>query len=124
MKTTIKNTIEAITEYLQNLTNNELISIHNEFCQSQNNSDNEIYNNEDDFFETYFGSKTLDAVRAVCYGDYRYTDEFVMFDGYANLQSFNSPSSYVDISDIANDILENSENYYGIELEEEETKEN
>lgn len=42
--------------------------------------------NDEDFFEIYF-SKADDAVRAVCYGDYNYADDYVKFDGYGNLES-------------------------------------
>ncbi|MEX5585797.1 hypothetical protein, partial [Pseudomonas lurida] len=31
--------------------------------------------------------KPMEAVRAVFYGDYRYTDDYVKFDGYGNLES-------------------------------------
>lgn len=122
MKTVIKNTIEAITDYLNELDNNELVSIHNEYCQSQNYADNEIYNNDEEFFNMFFEGKVLDAVRAVSYGEYNYSNDYVIFNGYGNLESFNNPSAHVDISEIANDILENPENY-DIELEEVEEEE-
>jgi len=115
---TIKNTLEAVQEYLNNLDDSEIVRIHNEYCQSCNNSDDEIYNNDEDFFNTFFDGKVLEAVRAVSFGEYNYSDEYVVFNGYANLESFNNPSSHVDIDSIANDILENPENYYDIELEE------
>ena len=117
--TTVKNTIESITDYLNELDNEGLVSIHNQYCQSCNYSDDEIYFNDEDFFNTYFEGKVLEAVRAVSFGEYRYQDEYVIFNGYGNLETFNNPTDHVDISAIAADILENKENY-DIELEETE----
>lgn len=45
------------------------------------------YNNNEDFFRTFFDNKIDEAVRAVCYGDYRYMDDYVQFNGYGNLKS-------------------------------------
>lgn len=122
-QTTIPNTAEAVKEYLNELTSAELVSIHNEYTQSCNSSDNEIYNNEEEFFNMFFENKAMEAVRAVSYGEYNYSHDYVIFNGYGNLVSFNDPSGEIDIDAISADILENPENYCGIELEEEEEEE-
>ncbi len=122
MTTTIKNTFEAITDYLNELTNSELVQAHNQYCQNQNYSDDEIYSNDESFFEMFFQDNVLEAVRAVSYGDYSYSNDYVIFNGYANLESFNNPADHVDITAIAADILESPEEY-DIELEEEEENE-
>ncbi len=123
MKNYIKNNLEAIKDYIDNLDDDEQIRLHNEFCQSHGNGDDEIYDNDDDFFNTFFDNRTIEAVRAVCYGEYNYTDSYVKFNGYANLVSFNNPENEIDITEIAEDILDNPGNYYDIELEEEEEEE-
>lgn len=120
MKTTIKNNLEAAIEYLNSLDNNELVNIHNEYCQSAGYGDDEIYTNDEEFFNTFFSGKVIEAVRAVSYGEFNFSDEFVKFNGYGNLESFNRPEDHVDINAIAADILENPHNYYDIEIEEEE----
>lgn len=117
MNTIYKN-FDSVKEYLNNLDDSELVGVHNEYCQSVNNSDDEIYINDEDFFNTFFDGKVLEAVRAVSYGEYNYSHEYVKFNGYGNLESFDDPSDNVDLKSIAADILENPENYYGIELEE------
>lgn len=119
----VKNTLEAITEYLNDLTNSELVNLHNQYCQSAGYSDDEIYINDEDFFNTFFEEKTLEAVRAVCFGEYRYQDDYVIFNAYGNLESFNNPAEHIDIKAIAADILENPEIYSDIELEETEEAE-
>ena len=48
-----------------------------------------IDEDDDDFFDMMFGTNVLDAVRAVCYGDYNYQDDYVRFDAYGNLESAN-----------------------------------
>ena len=118
MKNYIAATTEAITEYLTDLSASELVSIHNEYCESQNLSDSGIYSNDEEFFDNFFSGRVVDAVRAACYGEYNYGHDWVMFNGYGNLESTSSPERWIDLPAIAADILEYPENYYGIELEE------
>ena len=81
----------AIIEFLDNIDNFEeifeLVSIINSYDGSL--SEIEFFYNEEEFFDIFFGINTIDAVRAVCYGDYKFEDEFVMFNAYENLESFN-----------------------------------
>lgn len=44
--------------------------------------------NDEDFFENYFRTKD-EVARAICYGDYNYTDEYVRINAYGNLESAN-----------------------------------
>lgn len=120
MKTAVKNNIESIKEWFDELTTADQVEAHNIYAREQS-SDDEIHSNDDDFFNTYFENRTLEAVRAVCYGEYKYTDEYVVFNGYGNLESFNNPEDHISVGEIAADILENPENYeHMIELEETE----
>lgn len=125
MKTYIKKSVEAITEFLNELDSNELVNIHNEYCQSVNYSDDEIYNNDEEFFNVFFENRVLEAVRAVSYGEYKYTDDYIQFNGYGNLMTYNeyNVTECIDITSIADDILENEQNYNNIELEELEEEE-
>lgn len=43
--------------------------------------------NDEEFFNVFFEGKPMEAVRAAIYGDYRYTDDYVKFNGYGNLVS-------------------------------------
>jgi hypothetical protein len=115
MKTEVNNTIEDVREHLNNLSNEELISLHNQYCESVNDMDSQIFNNDEEFFEVYL-PKSTDAIRACQYGDHRYADNFVQFNGYANLESFDNVSDRVNHDEIASDIIENEQNYYDIEL--------
>jgi hypothetical protein len=120
--TVLTNTREAVIEHLESLDNDELVAIHNQYCDTESYMDDFIYSNDENFFEEEFSGEVMKAVRAVTFGDYRYHDDYVQFNGYANLESFNSPDKYVDIPSIAESILEHPSDY-DIELEDEEDSE-
>lgn len=48
----------------------------------------EVFENDEEFFDTFFCESPNEAVRSALYGDYTYTDDYVRFDGYNNLESF------------------------------------
>jgi hypothetical protein len=89
MNTQTQTKREFIINAINEMTPSELIDLNNTYCQSANICDSEIYSNDEDFFETFFGTETLKAVQATQYGDYRYYDDYVTFNGYGNLDSFN-----------------------------------
>jgi hypothetical protein len=87
-----------------------------------------IFDNESEFFNMHFDN-AIDAVMATCYGNYNYTDKFVVFNGYGNLETLDSLSDkdLVDSIDaIAEDVADNFRFYsylFGIDeadFEEEE----
>jgi hypothetical protein len=80
--------MKNIIEQINNLSESDLVRLNNLYCIAMNYNNDEIYNNDEDFFDTFFKS-TFDAVRAISYGSYVYSDEYVKFDGYGNLVSFN-----------------------------------
>ena len=47
----------------------------------------EYWNNDEEFFNTFFYNNPMEAVRSEFYGDYHYCDKYVKFDGYGNLKS-------------------------------------
>ena len=49
----------------------------------------EYYDNDEEFFNTFFYNNPTEAVRSAYYGDYNYCDKYVRFNGYMNLESFN-----------------------------------
>ena len=104
----IETYYDFIIDYLVNLKDDELLDQWNEYC-SEEDMDSYIYYNDEYFFEEYFSNNPTEAVRAVCYGDYRYMDTFVVFDGYGNLESFFSHKldNYIYISDLASYLEDN-----------------
>jgi hypothetical protein len=82
--------IQAINE----MTQNELVQLNNEYCQQINASDSEIFINDEEFFNTFFDNKPFEVARSTFYGDYNFSHEYVIFNGYGNLETF----GYMDVS--------------------------
>ena len=114
---TIKNNYESVLSFLEGLDDATIINMHNIYCMNASLKDGTIYINDEEFFETFF-TVALDAVRSVCYGEYNYTDNYVVFNGYGNLDSSDRFDEWIDKGKITNDILENEGSYSNfIELE-------
>ena len=100
--------MEKLKEYLkENLTNDNL----KEMARSVNSYNGALdcldyWENGEEFFETMFQTKD-DVVRAICYGDYNYTDEYVRFNAYGNLTSVNEWEYEQEIEDYKNEIIDN-----------------
>ena len=67
----------------------------------------QVYENDEDFFEMFFEGKAVEAVRATQYGDYRYSDDLVRFNGYANLDSFSECQYEEELKSSIDEIIEN-----------------
>lgn len=106
-------------EQVERMTDSEKVAAWNQMCQDQNRSDDEIFSNDEEFFSTFF-SDTMEAVRAVCFGEYRYQDEWVTFNGYGNLESSNDPDQFIDDDELINAIEEDPSSYDVEEFEEED----
>ena len=69
-----------------------------------------VFDNDEEFFDVFFDSR-LDIVRAICYGNYNYSDEYVNFDGYGNLVSYDEYEYEKLLTDNINDITNNLIDY-------------
>ena len=80
-----------IMDYITDIENFDMVFNLVQIINSYDGSFSEIeyFYNTDEFFEIFFGLNTMDAIRAVCYGDYRINEEFVKFNAYNNLESAN-----------------------------------
>ena len=87
---TKEQVINQIIDLINGMDDHELVILNNEYCESANIYDSEIFANDDEFFEIFFDNNTLRAIQATQFGDYRYHDNWVTFNGYGNLDSFNS----------------------------------
>ena len=115
--TTEEKKLKSIVDQINNLDNENLIRLNNKYCQEANYSDNEIYGNDEDFFETFFSNNVIDAVRAATYGEYNFSDNYVKFNGYGNLESFNyfgTDDLVESVYTIAEFILENENDFDGL----------
>lgn len=48
--------------------------------------------NDEDFFNTYYNGNPYELARAISYGSYEFTDEYVRIDIYGNLESISEYS--------------------------------
>ena len=87
-KTATEIIVSNIIETINAMDASELIQLNNEYCMSINAPDSEIYTNDEEFFITFFSDSPMRLAQAICYGDYHYYHEFVRFNGYGNLETF------------------------------------
>lgn len=79
---------ETFYKYLYIVDNFEdLGSLYDEIDNKEDLESVDYYPNAEEFFNTFYMDKPYKLVQAIAYGDYRYSDNFVKFDGYANLKS-------------------------------------
>ena len=71
----------------------------------------EAYENDEFFFETFF-SNPMEAVRATQFGNYNYSDDYVRFNGYGNLDSCSEWELLEDLKDNVDEIIDNLVIYY------------
>lgn len=104
-------------EILEDLHSKEKLDYYNRYCDYNNDFNSIIYPNDDNFLKTVFNSDVVALAKAITYGDYKYNDKYVKFNGYGNLQSYNGLQAALEDnfedSEIMDFILEDK----GIDLE-------
>lgn len=121
--------LEKIIKCIQNMTANEMVSLHNEYCYETNCFDDEIFDT-DRLDEICNGQSVEWIIHRVYFGEYHPQADYIKFNGYGNFQSIfkYELSEYIDETAIAEYIIENDECFYNDDikaiLEEEEEEEN
>ena len=113
---------EALASFVDGLDERNLVSLWNEYClEGKGHMNDFIYFNDEDFFIENFNNP-YDVVRCIHFGDYKYNDKYVIFNGYANLESFNDPEEKVYKSELVEWLVDNLKvaEDYGFEYEEED----
>ena len=122
--------IAAINE----MTDSELVALNNAYCESANCPDDEIFSNDEDFFNTFFANNPAEVARSIHFGDYKWHHTWVQFNGYGNLESIeymDGEKLPISVAGMAKYIAEHQEDFTdvfdmaGLELSEllEETTE-
>ena len=76
-----------------------------------------VYENDEEFFEMFFQGNPMEVARAIYYGNYKYMDEYVRFDGCGNLESLDDYQYEQELKDNINEIIDElMENYNNIYL--------
>lgn len=112
MKTQFES-IEEVEELAANWNASQWVSANNTYCSENGYTDNEIFDFDDDFFNTFFESKPMEAARSAHFGEINWNDDYITFNGYGNLKSISkyAVEREIDTKAIIEDILENPENY-------------
>ena len=100
------NKIESLKELLLN---DKQLSL--DICNEINSWNGEldqfdVCSNDEEFFNVYFNDNPAEAVRAAFYGDYKYMDEYVRFDGYGNIESLDQYQLENEVEIYINDIID------------------
>ena len=111
---------DALASFVDDLDDKHLVSLWNEHCLD-GRMDDFIYLNDEDFFIENFNNP-YDVVQRIHFGDYRYNDVYVIFNGYANLESFSDPEEKVYKPELVEWLVDNLKvaEDYGFEYEEDE----
>lgn len=100
---------EKFLEAWNDLDRSDKIACFNEYA-SEYNPDNAIYNFDEDFFNMFYEGKPMEAVRSAFFGNIsNWSDEYIRFNGYANLVSMNEWEAEEWADDYTQEIYEHKE---------------
>lgn len=99
---------KQIKEYLESLSDGELLSIYNEYTDTTYCE--RVYS-MDEFDEICDGMTASDIARRCFYGKFNPNDEYFTFNGYANLESSNYLEDFIDLDDLADYCISNDEDF-------------
>lgn len=68
--------------------------------------DLDYWENDEEFFNTFYEGRMNELVRALSYGNYNYMDEYVHINAYGNIDSANEYDYKEDIESQKEDIVE------------------
>lgn len=111
---------EEIMNQLSTMDDTGLISIWNAFAYDEGYYNSVVFENDEESLGVLCDD-VKDAIFKVCYGDYRYRDNYVSLDGNENLVSFdrlNDKNSPIDLDDLSDwlTLNERYENYDELDL--------
>lgn len=66
----------------------------------------DMWENDDEFFNTFFSGEPMEVARAIHFGDYNYNDQYVTFNVYQNLVSYTSYQVEELLKDYKAEIIE------------------
>ena len=89
---------QAIKTIIDDMTTDEVVTLHNEWCYATSNYDNVIYN-MNEFDEQMIGFTPSEISRKIYYGEFCPNADRFIFDGYANLKSLWGYDVYNEIYD-------------------------
>ena len=107
--------LETIKAIIGDASDDEVIRAWGAFCENTDRYDDVVYDNDNDTYQMLFGDNIDEALRAASYGDFNYTDSYVVINGYGNLDTFSylcSSKCPVDKDELADYFYENQDEFY------------
>ena len=105
---------DEVLEMLKGMNDNDLVAVHNEYCEKVRYDDDRIYYMEE-LDELMYGMKPLDILREA--RDVNTNDDWIRWNGYGNLESTDYPGNdWIDIDEIADYIVENEDPLYNDDI--------
>jgi hypothetical protein len=118
--------IDKIKQALKGLEPEDKLNMWNEYCSENGDPDNQIYENDEEFFNLFYANDVFGAVQRAVYGEYNPMHDFVTFNGYANLESISSSEGlerYIDDNELAEYIDGQNDISDYLDIEDEEANE-
>lgn len=108
----------AFVEQFDDLSEEEQVYLHNEYCDDKG-YDDDLIQSTDNFDTCYEGATPTDVALAVRCGDYNPNDDWFQFNGYNNPVSTDYPSDFIDSYSIAEWAYDNGIDLseYGIDID-------
>lgn len=108
---------KQLVDFINEMDESELISLHNEYGDSVNHWDDRIYSMWD-FDEIMSGTEPFEVARMCFYGDFNPNDDYFHFNGYGNLESLDGYelTDHIYIDDIADYIIRNDDELYNDDI--------
>ena len=119
---------QKVYDHIINLDADDLMELHNNYCEDNNYPDDMIYINDSDFIDMVYpsASEFAKAIANVNI-DYCYNHAFAHFDGYGVLESSDDVSDFIHgYAELVEYVINDNGNYldlWGIEPEEDEEEE-
>lgn len=102
---------ETFVEKFGELSTSEKVNIFNEYCIEHGDPGKALYPFDEDFFTNAF-SNPMDAARATFFGRIQsWSDEYICFNGYGNLESVNKDDVDDEIEEYLEDIFEHEDTW-------------
>lgn len=98
--------LETFREKFSKLDSDEKINIYNEFCREHGDIDKMFEVFDEEFFKIFF-TNPYESARATFCGEIQsWSDEYIRFNAYGNLESFTEYDAEKEAEDYVDDIYE------------------
>lgn len=97
----------SVKEILENMETEQLFELVRDINRYDGSLDWLDYEeNDEEFYEIFFREKPMELARAINYGEYNYTDDYIKFNAYGNLETVNEYELERELKDAIDDIAE------------------